>query len=42
MAHRTILIHNQPVLNAQLAVQLVAVVALLRISAHFYITKPFW
>ena len=35
MAHRAVLVHDQPILDAQLAVQLVAVVALLRVSAHF-------
>ena len=35
MAHRARLVHDQPILDAQLAVQLVAVVALLRVSAHF-------
>lgn len=36
MTHRAVFVHNQPVLNAQLAIKFVAVVALLCISAHFY------
>ena len=35
MAHRARLVHDQPIFDAQLAVQLVAVVTFLRISAHF-------
>ena len=35
MAHGAVFVHNEPVLDAQLAVKLVAVVTLLRISAHF-------
>ena len=35
MAHRASLVHDQPILDAQFAVQLVTVVTFLRISAHF-------
>ena len=35
MAHWAILVHYQPILNAELTVQLVAVVTLFGISAHF-------
>lgn len=36
MAHRAVFVHNEPILDAQLAIKLVAVVTLLCISAHFY------
>ena len=36
VAHGAVLIHDQPILNAQFAVELVAVVALLGVTAHLY------
>lgn len=41
MAHRAVFVHNEPILDAQLAIKLVAVVTLLCISAHFeaYLTQ---
>ena len=36
MAHRAVFVHYEPVLDAQLAEQLVAVVALFRVTAHLY------
>ena len=36
VAHRAIFVHYQPILDAKLTVQLVAIVALFRVSAHFY------
>lgn len=35
VAHGTVLVHDQPVLNAKLTVQFVAVVAFFGVSAHF-------
>ena len=36
VAHRTVLVQNEPVLYASLAEQLIAVVALLGIPCHLY------
>ena len=39
MTHWAILIHDQPVLDAQFTIELVAVVTLLSIAAHLYKQK---
>ena len=35
MAHRTVLVHDEPVLDAELAVEFVTIVAFLCVTAHF-------
>ena len=40
MAHRAVLVHDQPVLDAELAVKLVAVVAFFSVTAHLYQGNP--